>query len=546
MPPTTTSPALADAADVLSSRLKQELRRFARYLQPHVNPADRRFKARLQELGFTAAQRSALVSVTLGAAARIIARSGRVGDLIEQVEYHGRRLAKLNVPPSDIVAALGEYDRLLAPVLASLSNEQRRNFEWVRQQVQFSIVLTLNKAYYQVREVEAQTFYELSRVELEAPGLDELLSGFLAVLRRFCGARQARLYLLDEDGGEWVLRAKAGSGRRSAAAGVRRPLRLAATPQMKRRLGRPRCVTLTGRNMGVSLEPRWPGRYRTLWSVPLLSGGRISGVIQFAFLKRYDWLPREVELLEAAAERCMAAAERARLIEDLAAREEKIRALAEHMLHVEEMERRRISRELHDETGQALLYLRLQLELLERECREAQPELARRIHNLRQVCGQVIQDTRRLIAALSPAVLEQFGLAAALKQLINRFRELYPCRVTLRLGRLGKLPKSIEIVVYRLVQECCNNIAKHSQASRVNISLASADGVLRLDVEDDGVGFLVTEALARQSSFGLAGMRERVTLLGGNFEIESRRRSSAGRGKTGTRITAELPVSRSG
>ncbi len=546
MAPTTTSPALADAADLLSSHLKQELRRFARFLQPQAGPLGRRFAARLKQLGFSPAQRNALSAVTLGAAARILARSGRIADLIEEVGYHGRRLAKLNVPPSDIVAALGEYDRLLAPVFAGLGPPERRNFEWVRQQLQFSVVLTLNKAFYHVREAEAQTFYELSRVELEAPGLEELLAGFLAVLKRFSGARRARLYLLDAETGEWVLRARAGDGRSSRPVRGRRPVRIPASPQMRRRLGRPRCVELEGRHAALSLEPKWPGRYRTLWSVPLMSEGSVAGVIQFAFAKRYDWLPREVELLEAAAERCMAAAERTRLIEDLAAREEKIRALAEHMLHVEEMERRRISRELHDETGQALLYLKLQLELLAREAAAADQELARRIRSLHGVCSQVIQETRRLIAALSPAVLEQFGLEAALKQLIQRFRELYPCRVALRIGRLGKLPKSLEIVVYRLVQECCNNIAKHSRASRVNISLASADGVLRLDVEDDGVGFQVAEALGRQGSFGLAGMRERVTLLGGHFEIESRRRRGAGGGKTGTKITAELPVSRSG
>ena len=81
--------------------------------------------------------------------------------------------------------------------------------------------------------------------------------------------------------------------------------------------------------------------------------------MQFGFSKPYEWLPREQELLAAAAERCLMAAEKARLMEDLAAREEQVRQLAEHMLHVEEMERRRISRELHDEAGQSLLCIRL-------------------------------------------------------------------------------------------------------------------------------------------------------------------------------------------
>ena len=93
--------------------------------------------------------------------------------------------------------------------------------------------------------------------------------------------------------------------------------------------------------------------------------------MQFGFSKTYEWLPREQELLAAAAERCLMAAEKQRLMEDLAQREEQVRRLAEHMLHVEEMERRRISRELHDEAGQSLLCIRLQMELMEQALPEA-------------------------------------------------------------------------------------------------------------------------------------------------------------------------------
>ena len=115
-------------------------------------------------------------------------------------------------------------------------------------------------------------------------------------------------------------------------------------------------------------------------------------------------------------------------------------------------------------------------------------------------------------------------------------------------------------MVYRLVQECFNNIAKHSSATSVNISVSSADGWVRLAVEDNGVGFKVEEALARKDSFGLSGMRERVALLGGRFEIRSRPRSESGsnagngngrngwvdRKKTsrGTKILIRLPVAK--
>jgi glucose-6-phosphate-specific signal transduction histidine kinase len=143
-----------------------------------------------------------------------------------------------------------------------------------------------------------------------------------------------------------------------------------------------------------------------------------------------------------------------------------------------------------------------------------------------------------------------------LRQLVNRFRRLHPIRVKLQLSRLGRLPQHTEIIVYRLVQECFNNIAKHSGASGVNISVSSADGWVRLAVEDNGVGFKVEEALARKDSFGLSGMRERVALLGGRFEIRSHPSSGstkAGDGSRwkdrkksgrGTKILIRLPVAK--
>ena len=120
----------------------------------------------------------------------------------------------------------------------------------------------------------------------------------------------------------------------------------------------------------------WHSRYASCWSIPLAADGRTAGVMQFGFAKPYEWLPREQELLAAAAERCLMAAEKARLMEDLAQREEQVRRLAEHMLHVEEMERRRISRELHDEAGQSLLCIRLQMELIEQALPESESRAA--------------------------------------------------------------------------------------------------------------------------------------------------------------------------
>ena len=164
----------------------------------------------------------------------------------------------------------------------------------------------------------------------------------------------------------------------------------------------------------------------------------------------------------------------------------------------------------------------------------------RELREARDLTERTILEMRRLIAALSPAVLEQLGLGAALRQLVNRFQRLQTCRVKLQLSKMGVVPQQLEVISYRLVQECFNNIGKHSSATNVNISLASADGRLRLIVEDNGVGFNVQEAFAKRESFGLSGMRERVALLGGEFAVESRMEGS----KKGTKISIELPIAK--
>jgi signal transduction histidine kinase len=525
------SPELADAADVLSDQLRVHLQRLAVLLVPHADKIDRRFLKRLREIEYQPKQRLALAAITPGAAARILANGQSPLKFIEQVEYNGRRLAKLNLPPSAILEALQEYDQLLGPVLASLPPDQDSNFQWVREQLHFCVILTLNNAYYQVREAETQAFYELFRIELESRNLEELLRRFLESLVHVCHADAGRLYMLNEGGSRWELRA----GTPKTA-----ELSVPNRPGLIKKLSKPRQLNGEAHSSGALLDESWHQRFASCWSIPLAADGRTAGVMQFGFSKAYEWLPREQELLAAAAERCLMAAEKARLMEDLAQREEQVRRLAEHMLHVEEMERRRISRELHDEAGQSLLCIRLQIELIEQSIPDNEGEWRAKLREARDLTERTILEMRRLIAALSPAVLEQLGLGAALRQLVNRFQRLHPCRVRLQLAKMGALSQQIEIIAYRLVQECFNNIGKHSAATHVNIYLASADGILKLTVEDNGIGFNVPEAMAKRESFGLSGMRERVALLGGQFHVESRMEGT----KRGTKISIELPIAK--
>ena len=247
----------------------------------------------------------------------------------------------------------------------------------------------------------------------------------------------------------------------------------------------------------------------------------------------YRWLPRELDLLHAFAERCVRAVERFQLLHDLAAREEQVRRLAGQLLEAEHDERLRISRELHDEAGQSMLFLRLHLEMIEKT---APPDLRPRLSEAREVSERIIDEIRRVIASLRPSAVEELGLPAAIRHLAERMRALYPVRMRLRTkGYLARPGRTTEAAVYRVVQECFQNVARHSSALHVNLSLKSTDKLVELNIEDDGSGFDLGSTVAQPNSFGLKGMRERVTLLGGRLQI----RSSPGEG---TAISVEVPL----
>ena len=192
----------------------------------------------------------------------------------------------------------------------------------------------------------------------------------------------------------------------------------------------------------------------------------------------------------------------------------------------QELERRRLARELHDETGQALTSILLGLKPLEDgPAREAVAEL-------HELVVTALQDVRRLAVELRPKVLDDFGLVPALERLTASFGEQTGLSVTFQ-STLGedRLPSEIETALFRVVQESLTNVVKHSHANNVSIVLTRKGDAVAVVVEDDGTGFDVT---ATSDGIGLLGMRERLALLDGRLDVES-----AGRG--GTTLVAEVP-----
>ena len=212
---------------------------------------------------------------------------------------------------------------------------------------------------------------------------------------------------------------------------------------------------------------------------------------------------------------------------------EMLRDLARHRETSREEERKHIARELHDELGQYLTALRLRASAMAMQLGSGQPDLVDQIKSLISLVDETMQVVRGVITSLRPAALDT-GIASALEWLAAEFNRNGPtlCRVHLRDANLV-ISEGRAIVLFRLAQEALTNVARHAAASHVIITLDQMDDSYLLEVRDDGRGF---DPLAcRRKSFGLAGMEERVRMLGGQIEIVS----SPG---SGTAIKVRLPI----
>ena len=230
-----------------------------------------------------------------------------------------------------------------------------------------------------------------------------------------------------------------------------------------------------------------------------------------------------------------------RLAESLAARagtavdlsERVTRDAVRRVVEAQELERARLARELHDETGQALTSMLLTLKSL--DDRIDTPEGRAAAAELRELVVTTLRDVRRLAVELRPAALDDFGLVPALERLRDTVAERSGLSIELQ-SHLDaeRLPAELETALYRIVQEALTNVVKHASASRVSVVLSGRERRVTLVVQDDGRGFEPHDA-GMDGGLGLAGMRERVALLGGRLGVESTE-------DAGTMITAELPL----
>jgi len=222
--------------------------------------------------------------------------------------------------------------------------------------------------------------------------------------------------------------------------------------------------------------------------------------------------------------------------------QEKLRAVTRQVFSAQEDERRRISRELHDEVVQTLVSINVALATLGRASGLGPRELKARIARTQRLVEKSVRTVHQFARELRPAALDHLGLIPALQVYMERLSARKKLMINLTaFAGIEALETGKRMVLYRVAQEALTNVARHARASTVNLILSEIPGAIRMEVKDDGKSFSVLRTLSarRHKRLGLIGMRERVEMVGGKLEIES----APGQG---TSVRVEIPVGAGG
>jgi PAS domain S-box-containing protein len=358
-------------------------------------------------------------------------------------------------------------------------------------------------------------------------GLDDLLKELLARLRSALQTDLSGVMLFDEVQNQLIVRAI--NGVPFVKAGMRVP---SVSPVWSRLTKDPRPVILDDALAGATPEWReWVtnllGKIGSAMGAPLIVEEKLIGAVVAGSTAYRQFTGDELDLLHVVAGRVAPAIERARLLETVRAGRERLETLSRRLLAVQEEERRRVAIELHDELGQILTAVKINLESIPTQVGYAVESVER-----------AMQTTRDLALDLRPAMLDDLGLAAALRWYADRFAKQTQIEMHLAIEEIAGLPPALATAAFRVAQEALTNVARHASARNVWLEVRWTPPGLELAVRDDGVGFDVDGARDRAmqgASLGLLGMEERVALSGGTFDI----RSAAG---SGTEVRANLPM----
>lgn len=274
-------------------------------------------------------------------------------------------------------------------------------------------------------------------------------------------------------------------------------------------------------------------------SVPLKSKERVVGVLNIASRKPRPFPQQEVQLLTAVGHQLGIAIENAQLYGELQLREQTRAELLRQIISAQEDERRRVARELHDVTGQALATLAVRLEALTARPVSSAKDIETQLEEIKSLLAATSKEVHGLIYDLRPSLLDDLGLPAALRSCAHNSLDAAGVEIYLEVvGQEKRLPPQVEIALFRIAQEAITNIACHARAESTYVSLEFKDKGIAVQVEDDGIGFdllRVFGPVGARQGVGLLGMKERAELLGGTLTIDTKPGG-------GTRVAVEIPV----
>ncbi len=525
------SPALP-----LKEKVRTRIVELAQGLRPHFAQITPEWRSRMfHEFQLDGRVMAALERLNLGTGFAVFSHAD-FSLFFENLSYFGIRLGKLKVDTRVVARSLEIYQACCEPHVEELFPESPAEMLAALEMFSSAAFVTVSGAYFDAQRDSLSALLAVLDAELSAATVPLLLDQVLRISCKTFRAGVGVVLLRDDDG---ALRIQASVGLDGALDNdLTIPIGYGFSGQIAE-TGEAAILPDLSRSNGI-LNPALGTRARALWGVPLKlskdfgagATDQVIGVLIIGFERPYDWLPTERELLRAIADRSALAIERARITDTLREREVRIAELSGHLLRVQEAERNRISRELHDETGQALMVIRLYLGMLEsgRLSGAARSKIAETV----AVVDRTIDGIRRIIKRLSPLVLQELGLIAAIRKEAKDLSSNAGVKTRVVLSdEVGRLPLDCETAVYRVVQEALHNVAKHAQAKNASIHMMRENDVVHLVIEDDGQGMVPRNSASR--TFGLAGMRERISMLGGTVKV----RSSRGKG---TRIEVTVPA----
>lgn len=519
----------------IAEKHRQSILELSQGLQPHVSEIAQRWRKQMfEEFQFDGRAMAALERLNLGTGFGIFAHND-FDIFAENLQYFGTRLAKLQIDTRAVARSLELYQETCVPFVQQVYSEAKsERLLSALQTLSSATFVDVSGAYFDTQNRASAALLALLDAELSAQSLPAILERVLEITTRTFGATVGVILLLDPESAVLRVKAAVGLGKGELDENLAIELGRGFIGQIAES-GEPGILPNLNTSSGL-LNPVLKNHAKSLWGMPLKANDRVIGVIAIGFERPYQWLPTERELLRAIADRSALAIDRASIMDAVREREVRIAELSGHLLKAQEEERKRISRELHDETGQALMVIRLYLGMLESNITGRAPKA--KIHELLDVVDRTIEGIRRIIARLSPLLLQELGMVAAIRKEAKDLARNTGVKTEVMLAEdVGRLAPEIETAIYRVVQEALHNVAKHAHARTVNVHVTRDSKSVRVVVEDDGIGIAGSSTNPQRRAFGLAGMRERITALGGTLRVHSRKGQ-------GTRITVNVPVPR--